>query len=169
MTTPLSGFSSRVTSSGRPVTGQLVGIGNLGFICTHTALIVIVDAPSSSPVLSSSSVDPAASSSGFSSELTISSSWMPLSAISTRASLGRKRLANLISPIGTVTLTDLSESSFSTIICRLRALRGGGPGGWGGRGAPDRKSTRLNSSHVAISYAVFCLKKKTTHEQLTTP
>src|SRR5207249_12246803 len=28
------------------------------------------------------------------------------------------------------------------------------------RGAPDRKSTRLNSSHVSISYAVFCLKKK---------
>src|SRR5437870_8219295 len=28
--------------------------------------------------------------------------------------------------------------------------------------ARDRKSTRLNSSHVAISYAVFCLKKKTT-------
>src|SRR5690625_6744682 len=32
-----------------------------------------------------------------------------------------------------------------------RAARGG-----------DRKSTRLNSSHVAISYAVFCLKKKRT-------
>src|SRR5690625_5852024 len=28
----------------------------------------------------------------------------------------------------------------------------------------DRKSTRLNSSHVAISYAVFCLKKKKTHK-----
>src|SRR5690554_5191801 len=28
---------------------------------------------------------------------------------------------------------------------------------------PDRKSTRLNSSHVRISYAVFCLKKKNTH------
>src|SRR6266496_5009632 len=27
---------------------------------------------------------------------------------------------------------------------------------------PDRKSTRLNSSHVEISYAVFCLKKKKT-------
>src|SRR5690625_3477964 len=27
-------------------------------------------------------------------------------------------------------------------------------------GLEDRKSTRLNSSHVAISYAVFCLKKK---------
>src|SRR5207253_7502837 len=28
----------------------------------------------------------------------------------------------------------------------------------------DRKSTRLNSSHVAISYAVFCLKKKNIEE-----
>src|SRR5690606_41839746 len=28
-------------------------------------------------------------------------------------------------------------------------------------GSADRKSTRLNSSHVKISYAVFCLKKKT--------
>src|SRR5690625_5313251 len=30
---------------------------------------------------------------------------------------------------------------------------------------PDRKSTRLNSSHVAISYAVFGLKKKTTKHE----
>src|SRR5438034_7329646 len=29
-------------------------------------------------------------------------------------------------------------------------------------GEPDRKSTRLNSSHTVISYAVFCLKKKST-------
>src|SRR6266446_2605552 len=28
---------------------------------------------------------------------------------------------------------------------------------------PDRKSTRLNSSHLVISYAVFCLKKKKSH------
>src|SRR2546430_10375272 len=28
---------------------------------------------------------------------------------------------------------------------------------------PDRKSTRLNSSHSQISYAVFCLKKKKSH------
>src|SRR5690625_6334588 len=32
----------------------------------------------------------------------------------------------------------------------------------------DRKSTRLNSSHVAISYAVFCLKKKKKMNQTTT-
>src|SRR5437870_10900932 len=31
----------------------------------------------------------------------------------------------------------------------------------------DRKSTRLNSSHVAISYAVFCLKKKKTNKNKT--
>src|SRR2546430_5966421 len=30
---------------------------------------------------------------------------------------------------------------------------------------PDRKSTRLNSSHSQISYAVFCLKKKKKHRQ----
>src|SRR5438309_8523837 len=40
----------------------------------------------------------------------------------------------------------------------------GGPGGLGDdRNEParrDRKSTRLNSSHSSISYAVFCLKKK---------
>src|SRR5690606_41205002 len=38
---------------------------------------------------------------------------------------------------------------------------------------PDRKSTRLNSSHVKISYAVFCLKKKnkkaTTHSTASRP
>src|SRR5690554_7654443 len=31
--------------------------------------------------------------------------------------------------------------------------------------ASDRKSTRLNSSHVRISYAVFCLKKKKTKQK----
>src|SRR5256885_9129345 len=32
---------------------------------------------------------------------------------------------------------------------------------WPHRATEDRKSTRLNSSHLVISYAVFCLKKKT--------
>src|SRR5258708_20868649 len=34
----------------------------------------------------------------------------------------------------------------------------------GGRQNGDRKSTRLNSSHQIISYAVFCLKKKKYHD-----
>src|SRR5256885_13063373 len=48
------------------------------------------------------------------------------------------------------------------------SLRSRGAVNWTGnagrrrrRPNPDRKSTRLNSSHLVISYAVFCLKKKT--------
>src|SRR5437773_3967441 len=42
-----------------------------------------------------------------------------------------------------------------------RAVRVGPRGAVEGRpGRRDRKSTRLNSSHITISYAVFCLKKK---------
>src|SRR3712207_7058365 len=33
----------------------------------------------------------------------------------------------------------------------------------------DRKSTRLNSSHANISYAVFCLKKKKKNKQINSP
>src|SRR5436305_6668613 len=40
--------------------------------------------------------------------------------------------------------------------------RGGSAAGSGVRPRQDRKSTRLKSSHVRISYAVFCLKKKRT-------
>src|SRR6266498_2245824 len=43
---------------------------------------------------------------------------------------------------------------------RLGALGGRQPMRDGDRRPADRKSTRLNSSHVRISYAVFCLKKK---------
>src|SRR3712207_7924430 len=35
--------------------------------------------------------------------------------------------------------------------------------------ATDRKSTRLNSSHANISYAVFCLKKKNTYNSMYLP
>src|SRR5256885_8415085 len=46
------------------------------------------------------------------------------------------------------------------------------PDGIGNQHATDRKSTRLNSSHLVISYAVFCLKKKNDTEanlSLATP
>src|SRR5438876_12428351 len=45
------------------------------------------------------------------------------------------------------------------IVCALLAAAGGGLAA--SLPARDRKSTRLNSSHPSISYAVFCLKKKT--------
>src|SRR3712207_6899809 len=44
---------------------------------------------------------------------------------------------------------------------RARAGGRGGDGAGARRARGDRKSTRLNSSHANISYAVFCLKKKT--------
>src|SRR5256886_3601337 len=45
---------------------------------------------------------------------------------------------------------------------RLHASSNAGTTVEGTRGWSDRKSTRLNSSHSQISYAVFCLKKKST-------
>src|SRR5699024_11412547 len=42
----------------------------------------------------------------------------------------------------------------------ISALLGASPGASTAVKVIDRKSTRLNSSHVSISYAVFCLKKK---------
>src|SRR5690606_39826026 len=52
-------------------------------------------------------------------------------------------------PFLILTITGRSPSSDLKALCQL-----------------DRKSTRLNSSHVKISYAVFCLKKKNTSKQL---
>src|SRR5690606_40516682 len=50
----------------------------------------------------------------------------------------------------------------------LRLLRAdAGKPSRAGTAVQDRKSTRLNSSHVKISYAVFCLKKKTKTKSLT--
>src|SRR5436190_6985682 len=72
------------------------------------------------------------------------------------------------------TSSDLLEA-LTTLQVRLRGLGDDirvfpthGGGSFCGTG--DRKSTRLNSSHTVISYAVFCLKKKktTSNSDLTT-
>src|SRR5690625_5498327 len=51
-------------------------------------------------------------------------------------------------------VTSIAAHRRCDALMQVRLIRVIGIGG-------DRKSTRLNSSHVAISYAVFCLKKKT--------
>src|SRR3712207_8169713 len=53
------------------------------------------------------------------------------------------------------TPTDAAESTAHT--APIRNTAAGAPSSVASR--PDRKSTRLNSSHANISYAVFCLKK----------
>src|SRR5205807_5673772 len=54
-----------------------------------------------------------------------------------------------------------SSMTFTPNFVQARSLRYGFAG-W----KPDRKSTRLNSSHLVISYAVFCLKKKKNKKQI---
>src|SRR6266581_5565555 len=59
-----------------------------------------------------------------------------------------------------------------TTLFRSRGPRGAAGAGTrapaAGAGPRDRKSTRLNSSHPSISYAVFCLKQKTIkHHEIT--
>src|SRR5256885_12087326 len=54
-----------------------------------------------------------------------------------------------------------SFARFDPLAQSRRELSRRGPGALG-RGRKDRKSTRLNSSHLVISYAVFCLKNKKT-------
>src|SRR5687768_17962562 len=71
-----------------------------------------------------------------------------------------RRSSDLLLPSG--------AGSAGAVAALPRRDRGGwrvaGRRGQGARRGEDRKSTRLNSSHGYISYAVFCLKKKTTSQ-----
>src|SRR5256885_4636639 len=53
------------------------------------------------------------------------------------------------------------------VVTREMASTLTGTPAWGLPSTPDRKSTRLNSSHLVISYAVFCLKKKTPQDEIS--
>src|SRR3989449_7058740 len=56
---------------------------------------------------------------------------------------------------------DVLQETFLQVVRSIKQYRGEGHlWGWIRQIATDRKSTRLNSSHGYISYAVFCLKKK---------
>src|SRR5256885_13180648 len=58
-------------------------------------------------------------------------------------------------------LPTISEKLGQRSVEPLERLAANGHEGFAGkRESQDRKSTRLNSSHLVISYAVFCLKKK---------
>src|SRR3712207_7328951 len=72
----------------------------------------------------------------------------------------------LLSDLGRAGEADLVDESFvQGLLQSLEDLRPFGlhdvqDAVWKAAGHEDRKSTRLNSSHANISYAVFCLKKK---------
>src|SRR5438034_7407378 len=71
----------------------------------------------------------------------------PRSTLFPYTTLFRSRVLLSFRAAGVSVLRPLCETGGSTtlVVCR---------------GLSDRKSTRLNSSHTVISYAVFCLKKK---------
>src|SRR2546422_4751825 len=71
-------------------------------------------------------------------------------------SLSSARYALFCFPCTTLSTSKSLHSTVCTLFCRT----------WGGVGG-DRKSTRLNSSHGYISYAVFCLKKKNKHHVIS--
>src|SRR5699024_11603122 len=62
-----------------------------------------------------------------------------------------KRDVNIAAPGFILSMIGFFVSLYHYLVQKLPTLQDSG----------DRKSTRLNSSHVSISYAVFCLKKKT--------
>src|SRR5437868_9022423 len=72
-------------------------------------------------------------------------------------SINQKRNADSI--VEVITAEDIGKLPDKNVADAVQRIPGVNiSSGAGGEG--DRKSTRLNSSHVSISYAVFCLKKK---------
>src|SRR5260221_3684984 len=78
--------------------------------------------------------------------------------------------------ISTTPPTDVVSTTGSPITADqgvVSASFGAGVGSWSAEATgtfsagTDRKSTRLNSSHTVISYAVFCLQKKTPTDQMS--
>src|SRR3712207_7137159 len=73
----------------------------------------------------------------------------------------RRRHRQLDEPVGVDRVAGLGERRAACQVRRHRSEEVTAVEGRRRRLQPDRKSTRLNSSHANISYAVFCLKKKT--------
>src|SRR5437773_6867553 len=64
------------------------------------------------------------------------------------------RVLDLAGPVGLLVALEMAEVAGELHLQQRRAAAAGDE-------VQDRKSTRLNSSHITISYAVFCWKKKT--------
>src|SRR5690606_40684661 len=86
-----------------------------------------------------------------------------------RRSVGRENAARIAQGTASMMNSESVGSSRKNSSSPAQATATSGSQMWGAysQSRQDRKSTRLNSSHVKISYAVFCLKKKTndTREQ----
>src|SRR5256885_13277389 len=81
---------------------------------------------------------------------------------STSPGVAKRFGPGVLQPGGRSRETDLHGGGARRSARGPQVMGGLGEGRDGPPGALDRKSTRLNSSHLVISYAVFCLKKNTT-------
>src|SRR5256885_16707916 len=72
--------------------------------------------------------------------------------VDTTTNFARQLPVNI--PLASAAMDTVTESRLAIAIARQGGI------GMVHRNMSDRKSTRLNSSHLVISYAVFCLKKK---------
>src|SRR5256885_9274847 len=90
----------------------------------------------------------------------------PRSTLFPYTTLFRSGVASVLSEEASVESSagESSESDVAPIVAQPASLLTGDV-----RAALDRKSTRLNSSHLVISYAVFCLKKKTYQQTCREP
>src|SRR2546426_5544187 len=91
--------------------------------------------------------------------------------IATESRRNRAQLSRLVSKELGWLRPDGRPKDMACRVAMLRMQRDGlitlpPPQKGNGNGRTDRKSTRLNSSHLVISYAVFCLKKKIYQQQI---
>src|SRR3989442_5476461 len=85
----------------------------------------------------------------------------PRSTLFPYTTLFRSRTTGIVDPFTEKILPETTLFPFQRVRQRFeRPVVGAGERETRSFPAEDRKSTRLNSSHVRISYAVFCLKKK---------
>src|SRR5256885_5412006 len=97
----------------------------------------------------------------------------PRSTLFPYTTLFRSQIMDLLSEINAGGITILVVTHDPEVAARTRRtirLKDGlvvNPHDAGASHPQDRKSTRLNSSHLVISYAVFCLKKKKIYKNVT--
>src|SRR3712207_8012875 len=77
-----------------------------------------------------------------------------------KITINRPEVRNAFRPLTVMEMQRALEDAREDHEVGVIILTGEGPEAFCSGGDQDRKSTRLNSSHANISYAVFCLKKK---------
>src|SRR5438034_4503098 len=93
----------------------------------------------------------------------------PRSTLFPYTTLFRSNVMNLLGAVATGLALGLEPAAIGGALATVGAVPGRFEQVRAGQPFLDRKSTRLNSSHTVISYAVFCLKKKKRNNKQNKP